>query len=94
MIVNSEHALITISTQVLKKYEEEDGRYLICGTNAYKPECRDYVEVVFTFEPEKKNSLAFVFFVKDGDTYLMTKKSKGVGLCPYRFFIIDHYCGM
>jgi len=49
--------------KVLKKYEEEDGRYLICGTNAYKPECRDYVE--------------------DGDTYLMTKKSKGVGLCPY-----------
>ena len=46
MIVNSEHALTTISTQVLKKYEEEDGRYLICGTNAYKPECRDYVEVV------------------------------------------------
>jgi len=49
--------------KVLKKYEEEDGRYLICGTNAYKPECRDYVE--------------------DGDTYLMTKKTKGVGLCPY-----------
>ena len=27
--------------------------------------------------------------MKDGDTYLMTKKSKGVGLCPYRFFIIS-----
>ena len=21
--------------------------------------------------------------MKDGDTYLMTKKSKGVGMCPY-----------
>ena len=41
---NSAHQLFA---QVLKKYEEEDGRYLICGTNAYKPECRDYVEVIF-----------------------------------------------
>ena len=30
--------------QVLKKYENDAGRYLICGTNAYKPICRDYVE--------------------------------------------------
>ena len=93
MIVNSDHTLITISTQVLKKYEEEDGRYLICGTNAYKPECHDYVEVVSHFNLKKKQ-FVICFFVKDGDTYLMTKKSKGVGLCPYRFFIIDHYCGM
>ena len=76
---------------MLKKYEEEDGRYLICGTNAYKPECRDYVEVIF---PQSK-----IFFlhhslsrdlVQDGDTYLMTKKSKGVGLCPYRFSIDEN----
>ena len=40
--------IIIVLTQVLKKYEEEEGRYLICGTNAYKPECRDYVEVVLT----------------------------------------------
>ena len=42
-----------VLTQVLKKYEEEDGRYLICGTNAYKPECRDYVEVTFTFSSDQ-----------------------------------------
>ena len=47
--------------KVLKKIDE--GRYLICGTNAYKPECREYVE--------------------RGGGYLMTKKSKGVGMCPY-----------
>ena len=28
--------------------------------------------------------------VQDGDTYLMTKKSKGVGLCPYRFSIDEN----
>ena len=49
--------------QVLKKFENDAGRYLICGTNAFKPECREYVE--------------------DAGSYLMTKKSKGVGLCPY-----------
>ena len=42
--------LIIVLTQVLKKYEEEEGRYLICGTNAYKPECRDYVEVFLADE--------------------------------------------
>ena len=41
----------------------DEGRYLICGTNAFKPECREYVE--------------------DAGTYLMTKKSKGVGMCSY-----------
>jgi len=30
--------------KVLKKYENDAGRYLVCGTNAYKPVCRDYVE--------------------------------------------------
>ena len=30
--------------KVLKKYENDSGRYLVCGTNAYKPVCRDYVE--------------------------------------------------
>jgi len=49
--------------KVLKKFENDAGRYLICGTNAFKPECREYVE--------------------DAGSYLMTKKSKGVGLCPY-----------
>ena len=58
---------------------------MICGTNAYKPECRDYVEVIF---PQSKIFLHHSLsrdLVQDGDTYLMTKKSKGVGLCPYRF---------
>ena len=75
---------------MLKKYEEEDGRYLICGTNAYKPECRDYVEVIF---PQSKIFLHHSLsrdLVQDGDTYLMTKKSKGVGLCPYRFSIDEN----
>ena len=49
--------------KVLKKFDNDEGRYLICGTNAFKPECREYVE--------------------DAGTYLMTKKSKGVGMCPY-----------
>ena len=49
--------------KVLKKFENDEGRYLMCGTNAFKPECREYVE--------------------DAGTYLMTKKSKGVGMCPY-----------
>ena len=49
--------------KVLKKYTTEAGRFLVCGINAFKPECRDYVE--------------------DGATFLMTRKSKGVGLCPY-----------
>ena len=49
--------------KVLKKFENDEGRYLICGTNAFKPECREYVE--------------------DAGSYLMTKKSKGVGKCPY-----------
>ena len=49
--------------KVLKKFENDEGRYLICGTNAFKPECREYVE--------------------DAGSYLMTKKSKGVGMCPY-----------
>ena len=49
--------------KVLKKFENDSGRYLICGTNAFKPECREYVE--------------------DAGSYLMTKKSKGVGMCPY-----------
>ena len=70
---------------MLKKYEEEDGRYLICGTNAYKPECRDYVEVIFPQAMIFSRHLLSRDLVQDGDTYLMTKKSKGVGLCPYRF---------
>ena len=49
--------------KVLKKFENDEGRYLICGTNAFKPECREYVE--------------------DAGSYLMTKMSKGVGMCPY-----------
>ena len=49
--------------KVLKKFDNDEGRYLICGTNAFKPECREYVE--------------------NSGTYLMTKKSKGVGMCPY-----------
>ena len=49
--------------KVLKKFDNDEGRYLICGTNAFKPECREYVE--------------------DAGTYLMTKKSKGGGICPY-----------
>ena len=49
--------------KVLKKYSADEGRFLVCGTNAFKPECRDYVE--------------------DGAAFLMTRKSKGVGLCPY-----------
>ena len=30
--------------KVLKAYENDSGRYLVCGTNAYKPVCRDYVQ--------------------------------------------------
>jgi hypothetical protein len=55
---------------VLKKFADDQGRYVICGTNAYKPECREYVE--------------------DAGTYLMTKKSKGVGLCPYRYSTVQY----
>jgi len=49
--------------KVLKKFDNDEGRYLVCGTNAFKPECREYVD--------------------DHGIYLMTKKSKGVGMCPY-----------
>jgi len=51
--------------KVLKKFDNDEGRYLVCGTNAFKPECREYVVDV-----ERK-------------TYLMAKKSKGVGMCPF-----------
>lgn len=30
--------------KVLQQYSEEPDRYLICGTNAYKPSCRQYVD--------------------------------------------------
>ena len=30
--------------KVLQQYENDPDRYLICGTNAYKPQCRQYVD--------------------------------------------------
>ena len=30
--------------KVLQQYENDPDRYLICGTNAYKPSCRIYVD--------------------------------------------------
>ena len=30
--------------KVLQQYENDPDRYLICGTNAYKPSCRTYVD--------------------------------------------------
>ena len=26
------------------KFQNDPSRYLICGTNAYKPQCREYVD--------------------------------------------------
>lgn len=35
--------------KVLKKFDNDEGRYLICGTNAYKPVCREYVDDAGTY---------------------------------------------
>lgn len=35
--------------KVLQQYTDDPDRYMICGTNAYKPACRDYVDERGTF---------------------------------------------
>lgn len=35
--------------KVLKKFDNDSGRYLVCGTNAFKPVCREYVEDTGTY---------------------------------------------
>ena len=48
--------------KVLKKYDDDSiyendgGRYLICGTNAYKPKCREYEDIADTFVMSKEIS--------------------------------------
>ena len=44
MIIIRNLYFLALSIKVLKKFDNDEGRYLVCGTNAFKPECREYVD--------------------------------------------------
>lgn len=42
--------------KVLQQYRNEPDRYLVCGTNAYKPSCRQYVDERGSYVMREENT--------------------------------------